>query len=149
MRRAAPAAVAGMLVALALAGCGSTSLSDRDLREDATQLCNVARFRTNRISPPGSPAAGLAYLRKGVSVLAPELAALRRLGPSTDAAKDYDATLAEFASTVQALRMAIVGLKSGAGPVSTYRALERQLAPVLARENASWQELQIPACVNR
>jgi hypothetical protein len=147
MRRAAPAAVA--LVALALAGCGSVSLSDRDLRADAAQLCNVARFRTNRISPPGSPAAGLAYLRKGVSVLAPELAALRRLGPPNDLAKDYDAALAEFASTVQALRTAIAGLKNGAAPVSAYQALQRQLAPVLAQENASWQELQIPACVNR
>ncbi len=149
MRRAAPAAAVGTLLALALAACGSTSLSDRDLRQDATQLCNVARFRTNRISPPRSPAAGLAYLRKGVSALAPELAALRRLGPSTDLAKNYDATLAEFAGSVQTLRTAIADLQSGAGPVSTYQALERQLAPILARENASWQELQIPACVNR
>ena len=149
MRRAARAAVAGALVALALAGCSSTSLSDRDLRADAAQLCNVARFRTNRISPPHSPAAGLAYLRKGVSVLAPELASLRRLGPPTDLAKDYDATLTEFASTVQALRTAIVGLRSGAAPVSTYQALQRQLAPIVAQENGSWQVLQIPACVNR
>jgi hypothetical protein len=149
MRRAAPAAVAGALVALALAGCGSTSLSDRDLRADATQLCNVSRFRTNRISPPASPAAGLRYLRKGVSVLAPELAALRRLGPSTDLAKDYDAALAEFASTVRALRGAIAGLRSGAAPVSAYQTLQRQLAPIVAQQNASWQALQIPACVNR
>ena len=34
MKRAAPAALAGALVALALAGCGSSSLSDRDLRAD-------------------------------------------------------------------------------------------------------------------
>jgi hypothetical protein len=149
MRRAAPAALAGALVALALAGCGSSSLSDRDLRADATQLCNVARFRTDRISPPASPAAGLAYLRKGVSVLAPELRALRRLGPPSDLAKDYNATMAEFASTVQALRTAIVGLRSGAAPVSAYQALQRQLAPLVAQENASWQVLQIPACVNR
>jgi hypothetical protein len=149
MRRAAPAAVAVALVALALAGCGSQSLSDRDLRADATQLCNVARFRTNRISRPRSPAAGLAYLRRGVSVLAPELAALRRLGPPGDLAKNYDGTLAAFASTVRALRTAIAGLRAGAAPVGAYQALERQLAPLVAQENASWQGLQIPACVNR
>src|ERR1700722_10745284 len=118
MRLAAPAAVAGALVALAFAGCGSTSLSDRDLRADATQLCNVARFRTDRISPPATPSAGLAYLRKGVSVLAPELRALRRLGPPSDLAKDYNATVAEFASTVQALRTAVVGLPCSASPVA-------------------------------
>ena len=149
MRRMAPAVLAGALVALALASCGSSSLSDRDLRADATQLCNVARFRTDRISAPRSPAAGLAYLRRGVSVLAPELGALRRLGPSSDLAKDYNATVAEFASTVQALRAAIAGLQRGGEPVSTYQALQRQLAPILARENEAWQGLQIPACVNR
>jgi hypothetical protein len=149
MRRAAPAALAGALMALALAGCGSSSLSDRDLRADATQLCNITRFRTDRIPPPGSPGAGLAYLRKGVSVLAPELRALRRLGPPSDLAKDYDATVAEFAGTVQALRTAVVGLQRSASPVAAYQALERQLAPLVAQENASWQGLQIPACINR
>jgi hypothetical protein len=143
----APAAAA--LAALTIAGCGGSSLSDRDLRGDATQVCNIARVRTNRIAQPSSPAAGIAFLRRGAAVLGPELAALRRLGPPSDLASRYEATLAEFSRGLTLVRSAIGRLGDGGDPVKEFKALQQQLAPVLALENASWRALELPACVKR
>jgi hypothetical protein len=146
-RRGLPA---GLLAAVVvLAGCGSSSLSDRDLRNDAGVVCKTAGVRLGRVSAPATPSDGLKFLRHGAAALGPELVELRKLAPSGDLAGRYDAATGQFADALTAVRAAITRLQHGGDPVSEFQALERQLAPILARENEDWNSLQISACVNR
>ena len=145
MRRALLAALSLM----ALAGCGSSTLSDHDLRADATAVCGHAAERLRRISQPSSPTASLPFLRRGVAVLGPELAALRRLAPGPDLSTGYHATVAYFGAAVQRVRATIAVLTSGGDPVASFTTLEHELSPIVASENSGWRAVQIPACVSR
>jgi hypothetical protein len=143
----APALLA-VTVLVALAGCGGLSLSDRDLRADATAVCSAANARTTRLATPKSPTAGAQFLRRGAAVLAAELRALRMLGPPSDLATRYNATLAELGATVADVRTTIAGIQHGGDAPAAFRALELELAPILVREDASWTSLQIRACIS-
>jgi hypothetical protein len=145
VRRALPVAV----LLATLGGCGSSSLSDRDLRTDAAAVCKHASERVSRIPQPSSAAAALPFLRRGVTVLGPELAALRRLSPPADLTTRYHATLAEFGAAVQMVRGTIAVLSHGGDAVASFASLEHELSPIVASENAGWRTLQIAACVSR
>jgi hypothetical protein len=144
----APALLA-VVVLIALAGCGGISLSDRDLRADATAVCSAANAHGARLAVPRSPTAGAPFLSKGAALLAAELRALGGLGPPSDLAARYNATLAEFGATVTDVRTAIARIRRGGDAAGAFEALELKLAPAVAQENASWRALQIPACVGR
>ncbi|HWE31862.1 MAG TPA: hypothetical protein VG410_00175 [Solirubrobacteraceae bacterium] len=137
------------LALTALAGCGSSSLSDHDLRADAAVACRHASQRLSRIIQPASATAALPFLRRGIAVLGPELAALRRLAPGTDLSAAYHATVANFGAAVQRVRGTVAVLTSGGDPVASFTTLEHELTPIVAGENAGWRRLQIPACVSR
>jgi hypothetical protein len=144
-RRATPVVV----IALALAGCGTSSPSARQLRAAATRACISASVRTERIATPLLPSGGAGFLRQGLAVLAPELAQLRRLRAPSDLALTYATALRSSASLRALLAAALQSLEHGADPVSTVQALQRRLAPVEAQENAAWRALDVPACLNR
>jgi hypothetical protein len=146
MKRGAAVVAVG---AIALAGCGGSSLSERQLRNDATQICRTAQLRMGRIGVPASPSGGRAFLRHGVAVLTPELAQLRRLRPPSSMADDYRKALADFTLKLGTLRATLVTLKSGGDPVAGFQSLQQALAPIEAREDDSWGGLDIAACVNR
>ena len=145
MRRALLVAV----LLATLAGCGSASLSARDLRANATVVCEHASERLSPIPQPSSAAAALPFLRRGVAVLGPELAALRRLPPPADLSTRYHATLAEFGTAVQMVRGTIAVLARGGDAVASFASLEHELSPIVADENAGWRTLQIAACISR
>ncbi|HEV3055541.1 MAG TPA: hypothetical protein VGX45_12855 [Solirubrobacteraceae bacterium] len=145
MRRALLVAV----LLAALAGCGSASLSARDLRANATVVCEHASERLGRIPQPSSAAAALPFLRRGVAVLGPELGALRRLPPPADLSTSYRATLAEFGTAVQMVDGTIAVLAHGGDAVASFASLEHALGPIVASENTGWRTLQIAACVSR
>jgi hypothetical protein len=149
-RVAPPPALAAALAALVtLTGCGGSSLSSRDLRADATRACAVGQTRTRRITPPASPAAGAMFLRRGLAVLAPELGALRSLHPPGGLESNYNAAVDAFGSEVNAIRATLARLGRGGDPLVGFPALARLLAPLETRQNAAWQSLDIPACVQR
>lgn len=147
MRRAAPLAI---LAALLVAGCGSKSLSSADLRSRATQLCQQAGLRTDRIPTPGSPAGTAAFLQRGISAITPELARLRALRPSGgDVAEVYSTSVASLSKKLTALKHTLRELDRGEDPIAAVKSLEHHLAPLESQENGAWQALQIPACMNR
>jgi hypothetical protein len=149
MRRAV--VLPGLLL-LALMGCGgsgSSGLSARDLRTQATRLCTIARKQTDRIAAPSSPAGAAAFLNQGLAVLQPELKALRQLHPSGDLGQVYKTAITAFAQKVDAVRTAATALAGNGDPVTTMKSLEQQLAPLEEEENGAWQALEIPACLNR
>jgi hypothetical protein len=142
-------AAALLVTAVAVTSCGGSSLSDLDLRADATALCQAANTRSEQLPAPRSPPSGAAFLRRGASELAHELAALRALAPPSDLAARYGAAVHEFAAALADVRATIAGIDHGADPSGAFRALELQLAPVLTQEDEAWRALQIPACVSR
>ncbi len=148
----APASAHGLLLvfvlAYVLAGCGTSSLSARQLRTAARRICAVAQRRTERIPTPTAPSEGESYLRRGVTVLSPELAALRRLDPPSDLALRYREALAVTGAEVQALRATLKGLRAGNDPVVAIKSLQQELGPLEPRATQAWRSLDIPACVS-
>ncbi len=147
MRRAG--AAAAVAVAMAIAGCGSSALSDKQLRVDATRVCTITRTRTNQIAVPGSPTGGERFLHGGTAALRPELRALRALAPPSSAAGTYDSALSALAVQLETLEAAAASLHNGADPLRVFPAVARKLAALEVRANGAWTSLQIPACVER
>src|SRR5205807_5685181 len=74
------------VAAVAAAGCGSASPSQTQLRTQASAICSHANRVISRIATPPAEAGGEAFLRRGVTVLKPELQQLRQLSPPSDVA---------------------------------------------------------------
>ena len=139
-------------LALALAGCagcGTTPLSLTQLRSSATQVCQQATKRAQRIPNPASPEAADAFLRRGIGVLRSEFAGLRALRPPNNLADTYRASLDDLSEQVRLLREADQHLAAGADPVMAVRRLQAQLAPLESRADANWRSLEIPACASQ
>ena len=141
-------AVAGV-VALVVAGCGSSSQSISTLRAAATRVCTQAAAETARITSPAVPAATPAFLRRGVTALRPELADLRTLKAPGEQAGAYSAAVGTLAREVTILSDTVHDLDRGADPLTTIKTLQHRLAPVEADDDAAWRTLGVPACVNR
>ena len=82
-------------------------------------------------------------------MLGPELVSLRSLRASGDAAPVYSTAMVAFQHKLGAIRASIRDLGRGLDPVIAIKTLQQQLTPVEVQENAAWQRLGIPACVNR
>jgi hypothetical protein len=147
-RRPAAAAL-GLLVALAVGACGSSSLSDTQLRTTAGRICTTADRRTERISTPARPAGATAYLSRGLAALTPEVTQLQALHPSSDLAGDYRTALHAAAAELAALRSAVKGLKARDDPVVEIKTLQHRLAPLEARADDAWRSADVDACVSR
>ncbi|MGI8412977.1 MAG: hypothetical protein ACR2QA_10945 [Solirubrobacteraceae bacterium] len=138
-----------LLSAVAICGCGGTSLSTAQLRRQATRICAAARVRTVRIPTPVNPAGGAAFLAGGTAVLSPELAALRRLTPTGDPARTYMRTIDAFSQMLAELHAGVIGLHRGSDPVIVIKTLQAHLAPLESVQQRGWEALGIPACVNQ
>ncbi len=136
-------------LALALAGCGNSPLTTSALRTRATRVCRLGNARAGRIPTPVLPAEGVTFLKRGISVLAPELSALVRLRPSGRAAAVYATALRAFRLELAMVQATAASLRRDADPVIAVKTLQRELAPMQARANAAWDALGIPACVVR
>lgn len=145
MRRSA----AALAAALALAGCGSTVLSDPQLRADAGRICSVTRKQTDRIPVPSTPTGGEAFLQRGVAPLSAELAALGRLRPPKAAEAEYRAAVGAVAQQLQTLDRALASLRHGSDPRQIFPGIAGRLSPFEVRANGAWTRLQIPACIER
>jgi hypothetical protein len=148
-RRPLAAAALGLLPALAVGACGSSSLSDTQLRTSAGRICTTADRRTARIATPTRPADGAAYLSRGLAALKPEVTQLRALHPPSDLADDYRTAVDAAAAEVAALRSAVKGLKTGGDPVVEIKTLQHHLAPLEARADDAWRSVDVDACVSR
>jgi len=138
-----------VLVALALAGCGSTSLSNSQLESQVSQICTATEMRTNRIPTPASPAASVTFLERGATALTPELTALKAVHPPSDVADVYTATVGSLERKVRELRGTAHEIARGADPVKALQHLQHRLRPLESQENDGWQALQLTACMSR
>jgi hypothetical protein len=147
MRRGGVIAV--LLCALALGGCGSSSLSTTQLSRDASRICTTANQHTDRIPAPTSSAGSARFLAQGAAALSPELTGLRALRPPSDLAPVYATAIGASARELSALRVTARQLTGGDDPVSAIRTLQRRLAPLESRGDDAWRTLKISACLNR
>jgi hypothetical protein len=141
--------VIATLAALALGGCGSSSLSNTQLSRDASRICAAANRHTDRIPTPTSTADSATFLARGAAALGPELKGLRALRPPSDLAPVYATALSGSAAELSALRATARQLKRGDDPVSAIRTLQRRLTPMESRADDAWHTLKISACVSR
>jgi hypothetical protein len=141
--------VIATLAALALGGCGSSSLSNTQLSRDASRICAAADRHTDRIPTPTSTADSATFLARGAAALGPELKGLRALRPPSDLAPVYATALSGSAAELSALRATARQLKRGDDPVSAIRTLQRRLTPMESRADDAWHTLKISACVSR
>ena len=121
--------IAAVAVAAGLAGCGSGSLSDTQLRARAERICQAAQRRTSRVASPTAPTAAqaTAFLAGGVAALAPAQRALSRLHPPPDARAALRSGVGALGDELEALRASLQDVRAGRNPVAAIRELQRHL----------------------
>jgi hypothetical protein len=145
-RLRASAAAALTCCALLLSGCGSSTLSNTQLRRKAGSICMTAQRSTASITAPTDPADGERFLRRGIAALAPQVAALQKLKPSREEANDYATALRTSERELALLRTTIKGLAAGDDPVVTIKALQGELGPAEDAAGQAWRDVDVPAC---
>ncbi len=144
---AAGRVLAAIVAGWTLAACGAASPSMSHLRSQATQICTIADRRLDAIVAPSTPSAGAAFLRSGLTVLAPELSELRGLQAPGDSATVYQAAITAFSRELSSIRHTVRALGEGLDPGIAMRDLRRRLVPLESTQAGAWQALQVPACV--
>lgn len=145
MRRTLPVLV--VLIALALSACGEDSLSDQQLRAQATAICTRASRATDRIAVPASPDRSAPFLTAGLAQLRPAAARLRALKPPKDLRSQYNRAVQLAAQEIALIARQARSIANGDDPADTFRQLAAALQPLTTEENAFWRALEIPSCV--
>jgi hypothetical protein len=140
------AAAALACAALLLGGCGSSSLSNTQLRRKAGRICVTAQRASESIAAPTDPANGQSFLQRGIAALAPAVTALHRLKPSSDLQGVYATALGATDRELALLRSALRGLKAGNDPVVAIKTLQNELGPAEDAAGRAWHEVDVPAC---
>jgi hypothetical protein len=147
--RRAPVVTAALVLALAVAGCGSgSSVSERQLRTAAGRVCGAATARLNRIPTPKLPSGEAAFLQRGIAALSPEVAVLAQLHPTGDLGQRYDRARTATQQQLTLLQSTVKGLKAGNDPVVAIKTLQTELVGPQRQAGQAWRELKIPACLD-
>ena len=143
------AVVALLLLVLIVRGCGDDSLSAGELRSQAGEICARANAVTDRVAVPNAPAGGERFLDEGLAELRPAHVRLAALKPPEELRTDYERAVALNLEQLTLLGRAARSIRGGADTIDAFGALQRALAPVVARENDAWRALDVPACMRR
>ena len=134
----------GVAAALAVTGCGSSSLSASQLRDVATRSCTATARALDRIATPSSVAAGQRFLNQGANALSGEVSELRALHATGTFGRAVQITGAELSE----LRSTVRGLHAGNDPVVAVKTLQARLGPLEASADQAWRALGIKACLS-
>jgi hypothetical protein len=138
-----------VLFVLLLRGCGDDSLSAKELRSQAGEICARANAVTDRVAVPNAQAGGERFLREGLAQLAPASERLAALKPPSELRDDYEQAVTLMRQEVSAIRRAAVSIRSGGEVIDTFSALQQRLSGIVNVENSTWETLDIPACIRR
>jgi hypothetical protein len=133
--------------ALLLGGCGSSSLSNTQLRRTAGRICETAQRSSESIATPTDPAKGQPFLQRGIAALQPPVTALHRLNASSDLQDVYATALRTTDHELALLRSALRGLKAGNDPVVAMKTLQDELGPAEDAAGRAWHAVGVPACM--
>jgi hypothetical protein len=142
------AAAALACSALLLSGCGSSSLSDKQLRRKAGRICVTAQRVSESIATPTDPAKGQLFLQRGIAALAPQVTALHGLRPSSDLQQGYATAVRATDRELVLLRQALRGLKAGNDPVVAIKTLQNELGPAEDAAARAWHAIEVPPCTS-
>ena len=134
----------GLVAAVALAGCGGSSLSPSQLRAVATRSCTLTARQLDRIATPASVAAGDRFLYQGAHALGREVSELRALhatGTFGEAVRITGDELSDLDFTVH-------GLRAGNDPVVAIKTLQARLGPLEQRADQALSSLRVKACLS-
>jgi hypothetical protein len=145
-RAAKTSAAALACSALLLGGCGSSALSSTQLQRKAGRICTTAQRGTESIAAPTDPARAERFLRRGISALSPQVAALHKLNASSDIEDEYAAAVRATDHELALLRSALRGLTAGNDPVVAIKTLQDELGPAEDAAARAWHEVDVPAC---
>jgi hypothetical protein len=148
-RRVASLALACLLPAVALAGCGDDSLTARQLHDQATAICARTAAATDRVVVPSTPSQGGRFLQQGLAHLRPAVARLRALKAPEELRERYDRAVQLAAQEAALIARHERAIADGEDVIDSYRRLEIALEPLVLQENAYWRGLDVPACVRR
>lgn len=150
-RRSLPVAVALALLALVLlaGACGDDSLSEDELKARATAICSRAAAAADRVPVPTRPSEGNAFLSEGLAQLRPAVRRLGALKAPEELRERYDRAVELAREELKLITRHQRLIDRGEDVIDTFRQLDGKLAPLIARENAYWRALDIPACVRR
>lgn len=146
--RRSPAAAALLVLTLALGACGDT-LSEDELRTQATAICARATAATDRIAVPARPSEGGTFLAEGVAQLRAAVRRLQALKAPDELRERYDRAVELAAEEVALIARHERAIAEGDDVIATFRRLDAELEPLIRQEDAYWRGLQIPACVRR
>lgn len=141
------ALLAAALSLLALAACGSDSLSADQLRSQAGAICARATQALDRIPMPGAPEQAGRFLAEGLAHLRPAAAQLEALKAPQELRGQYDRAARLAGEEVALLARHDRAVAGGEDPADAFRQLAAALQPLTTEENAYWRALQIPACM--
>jgi hypothetical protein len=149
MRRVAIPLLVVLLAALALGGCGETSLSAAQLRTQASKICAQASARSDRVPPPSGPEQGERFLREGIAALRPAAKALAQLEPPSDLRESYRQAVQLNAQALALIERHERAIARGEDAAAEFNALQLALDRIVPIERSTWQALQISACAPR
>ena len=136
-----------LVLALAATGCGgSSSMSARALRTDASRVCATATQQLNAIPTPQVPSQGASFLRRGIAALRLELAGLSSLRPRGELGVHFGQARDATEQELQVLRSSLKGLQAGNDPIVAFKTLQTQLAPLETQAGAAWRAVGAPVC---
>lgn len=143
------AVVVLVLFVLLLRGCGDDTLSAKELRSQAGEICARANAVTDRVAVPNAQSGGERFLREGLAQLAPASERLAALKPPAELRDDYEQAVTLIRQEVALIRRAAASIRSGGDVIDTFSGLQQRLSGVVNVENSTWETLDIQACVRR
>jgi hypothetical protein len=138
-----------VLILLIARGCGDGSLSERELRTQASAICTRANAATDRIAVPNAPLGGERFLAEGLVLMRPAIVRLRALKAPEQLRERYEHAVAASQRQLDLITRSLSEIRAGTDTIDGFRLLQQELEPVSNQANANWNALRIPACVSR
>jgi hypothetical protein len=133
----------GLAVAVvALSGCGSSGLSDKDYRSKAGAICAQVRAQRDRLPPASNLEELRAAAQSTIAINTDALRKFKELDPPDDLKGPHDAIVSRLGETLRLQQQALKASPSSA----TMQSLNSRAAQVRAALLAAAQRAKLPAC---
>jgi len=136
------AAAAPAFVALALAGCGSSGLSDKDYRAKADAICASVRAQRDRLTPASNLEELRAVAQSTIAINTDGLRRFKELDPPGDLKSPHAAIVSRLGET---LRLQQQALKAGQTR-QTLQSINLRARQTHAALVAAAQRAKLAAC---
>ena len=142
--------LAGVLLAVLLAGCGGGGGGDRlsadQYRTQASRICNDSRRQTAALGQPKTTAQFKTFLVRGVAVTERNLTRFARLKPPADLQDKHDGIVAGERRGLAQLRRLSAQLHGDSRDVAVLKRAKPALDQLSAQADARYRAAGLDAC---